>query len=96
MLGQYVESVSLITGAFADVPYQVAEIAAAEGMKVWGFSEAQDEAGQRRLVPGNDLAIYHRVSYLPLDMQKVVGVLTGTGGIADELPILSRKISKAA
>ncbi|MBW3569176.1 hypothetical protein KY385_03560 [Candidatus Parcubacteria bacterium] len=29
-----------------------------------------------------------------LDMQKVVGVLTGTSGIADELPELSKKISK--
>lgn len=29
-----------------------------------------------------------------LDMQKVVGVLTDTGGIADELPELSKKISK--
>lgn len=30
-----------------------------------------------------------------IDMQKTVGVLTGTGGIADELPALSQKISKA-
>jgi predicted Rossmann-fold nucleotide-binding protein len=30
-----------------------------------------------------------------LDMQKVVGVLTDTRGIADELPALSKKISKA-
>jgi len=29
-----------------------------------------------------------------LDMQKAVGVLTGTGGIADELEELSKKISK--
>jgi hypothetical protein len=29
-----------------------------------------------------------------VDMQKVIGVLTGTGGIADELPALSQKISK--
>ncbi len=29
-----------------------------------------------------------------VDMQKVVGVLTGTGGIADELPDLTQKISK--
>lgn len=29
-----------------------------------------------------------------IDMQKVVGVLTGTGGIADELIALSQKISK--
>lgn len=28
------------------------------------------------------------------DMEKIIGVLTGTGGIADELPNLSRKISK--
>ena len=28
------------------------------------------------------------------DMGKVIGVLTGTGGIADELPRLSKKISK--
>ncbi len=30
-----------------------------------------------------------------IDMGKTVGVLTGSGGIADELPALSRKISKA-
>ena len=30
-----------------------------------------------------------------LDMQKIVGVLTGSGGIADELPALAKKISKA-
>ncbi len=29
-----------------------------------------------------------------IDQQKIVGVLTGTGGIADELPTLSQKISK--
>lgn len=29
-----------------------------------------------------------------IDMQKVVGVLTGTGGIADELPALHKKIFK--
>jgi predicted Rossmann-fold nucleotide-binding protein len=29
-----------------------------------------------------------------IDLQKTVGVLTSTGGIADELPELSRKISK--
>ena len=28
------------------------------------------------------------------DMGKVIGVLTGTGGVADELPILTRKIKK--
>ena len=28
------------------------------------------------------------------DMGKIIGVLTGTGGIADELPNLNRKISK--
>lgn len=28
------------------------------------------------------------------DMGKVIGVLTGTGGIADELPQLLKKISK--
>ena len=27
-------------------------------------------------------------------MGKIIGVLTGTGGIADELPNLNRKISK--
>lgn len=30
-----------------------------------------------------------------VDMGKVIGVLTGTGGIADELPKLTRKINKA-
>lgn len=30
-----------------------------------------------------------------IDMQKTVGVLTGSGGIADELPMLAKKISKA-
>jgi predicted Rossmann-fold nucleotide-binding protein len=29
-----------------------------------------------------------------IDMQKLVGVLTGTGGIADELPALAKKIVK--
>ena len=29
-----------------------------------------------------------------IDMQKIVGVLTGTGGVADELPALSQKIFK--
>jgi predicted Rossmann-fold nucleotide-binding protein len=29
-----------------------------------------------------------------IDLQKVVGVLSGTGGIADELPALSQKITK--
>ena len=106
-------------------------------MKVWGFSEAVNEAKQKELFPGNDLTIYSRISYLPadfefvdydraskkyrnvlaiancdagivlagrwgtlneftnlVDIQKTVGVLTGTGGVADELLALSRKISK--
>ena len=29
-----------------------------------------------------------------MDMQKIVGVLTGTGGVADELPALYKKITK--
>jgi hypothetical protein len=137
VLSKYAESVMLITGAFAGIPYQVAKIAAASGVKVWGFSEAVNEAKQKELFPGNDLTIYSRISYLPadfefvdydraskkyrnvlaiancdagivlagrwgtlneftnlVDIQKTVGVLTGTGGVADELLALSRKISK--
>ena len=137
-LGKYAGSAILITGAFAGIPYQVAKIAAAAGVEVWGFSEAVNEAKQKELFPGNDLTIYRRIYYLPadfqfieydrackkyrnvlaiascdagvvisgrwgslneftnlIDMQKTAGVLTGTGGIADELPALSRKISKA-
>jgi predicted Rossmann-fold nucleotide-binding protein len=30
-----------------------------------------------------------------IDMQKTVGILAGTGGIADELPLLTQKISKS-
>jgi hypothetical protein len=30
-----------------------------------------------------------------IDLQKTVAILTSTGGIADELPALSTKISKA-
>jgi predicted Rossmann-fold nucleotide-binding protein len=138
VLSKYAESVMLITGAFAGIPYQVAKIAAASGVAVWGFSEAVNEAQQKALFPGNDLAIYSRISYLPkdfpfadydraskkyrnvlaiancdggivvagrwgtlneftnlLDMQKTVGVLTGSGGVADELSALSSKISKS-
>ncbi len=136
-LSKHAESIILITGAFAGIPYQVAKIAADGGTDVWGFSEAPNEARQRELYPGNDLALYGKISYLPpdfqfidyarackkyrnvlacatcdagiiiagrwgslneftnlLDMQKVIGVLTNSGGIADELPALSRKISK--
>jgi predicted Rossmann-fold nucleotide-binding protein len=137
-LKQYTESITLITGAFAGIPYQVAKAAAAAGIEVWGFSEATNEDRQKELFPGNDLSIYKRISYLPsdfqfvsydrackkyrnvlaiancdvgivlagrwgtlnefttlIDLQKTVGVLTGTGGVADELPALYRKISKA-
>jgi len=66
-LSKYADSVMLITGAFAGIPYQVAKNAAAGGVKVWGFSEAVDETKQKELFPDNDLGIYHRISYLPAD-----------------------------
>lgn len=137
ILGEHASSVILITGGFGGIPYQVAKKASALGSEVWGFSEAQDETGQRKLFPGNDLSLYNKISYLPpgfpflnvdrackkyrnvlsiancdagiiisgrwgslneftnlIDLQKVVGVLIGTGGVADELPKLARKISK--
>jgi predicted Rossmann-fold nucleotide-binding protein len=138
ILGQFADSIVLITGAFAGIPYQVAKSAASAGVEVWGFSEASTEAKQKELFPGNELTIYRRILYLPadfefidydrackkyrnvlaiancdagiiiagrwgtlneftnlLDMQKTVGVLTGTGGVADEISNLSHKISKA-
>lgn len=137
MLGNYDDSVELITGAFAGIPYNIAKIAAESGVDIHGFSEYKNETEQRKNVSGNDLSIYSEISYLPanfpfahldrpskkyrnilsiatcdagiiisgrwgslneftnlLDMQKAVGVLTGTGGIADELENLSKKISK--
>lgn len=138
ILGEYADSVIVITGACPGLPYAVAQAAAEKGVEVWGFSSSLNEETQIKEYSDDDLSIYKKVIYVPqdfalaasdhagkkyrnvistsncdaaiiisgrwgtlneftnlIDQQKTVGVLTGTGGIADELPVLSQKISKA-
>ncbi len=135
-LGDHSESIIIITGAGAGMPYQIASNAARQGVELWGYSDSFDLDDHTRNYPEHDLSIYTKLIYVPpefsklsfrgrkklrnvsstgdcdsciviagrwgtlneftnmIDQQKLVGVLTGTGGIADELPALSQKISK--
>jgi predicted Rossmann-fold nucleotide-binding protein len=138
VLAKYADSVIIITGACAGLPYAVARAAADKGVEIWGFSSEVDLDKQKLRDPDNDHGIYTKLIYVPedyplvdfdrarmkyrnvistancdagifisgrwgtlneftnlIDMQKIAGVLTGTGGAADELPALSQKISKA-
>ncbi len=137
-LGKYRESVILITGACAGVPYEVAQAASlVEPIEIWGFSPELSKAEHEKAYPNMDLAIYAKLIYVPksfelagdkmarkkyrnvmstascdggivvsgrwgtmneftnlYDMEKVIGVLTGTGGVADGLRELHVKIQK--
>lgn len=138
ILGDYADSVIVITGACPGLPYAAAKAAAAKGAKVWGFSSSLDEAAQMTEYVDDDIGVYKKIIYIPedfplanndkankkyrnvistaacdaaiiisgrwgtlneftdlIDFKKVVGVLTGTGGVADELPNLVSKITKA-
>ncbi len=135
-LGKHKDSIIIITGAGAGMPYEIASAAAKHGVELWGYSDSFDLDDHKRNYPEHDLSIYSKLIYVPpsfaelsfrgrkklrnvsstgdcdsciviagrwgtlneftnmIDQQKLVGVLTETGGIADELPALSRKISK--
>lgn len=137
LLGEHADSVIIVTGGCAGLPYVVAQAAAAQGVEIWGFSAELNMEELRLQAPDDDHTIYSKLEFVPqnyvfatnrrarmkyrnvistatcdagiiisgrwgslneftnlIDLQKTVGVLTGTGGIADELPALSRKISK--
>jgi predicted Rossmann-fold nucleotide-binding protein len=135
-LGNYANSIVIVTGAGAGMPYDIASIAASHGVEVIGYSDSFDLEDHKRNYPDHNLEIYSQLVYVPpsflglsfrarkklrnvistgdcdscvivsgrwgtlneftnmIDQQKLVGVLTGTDGIADMLPELSRKISK--
>lgn len=136
VLGKHADSIIVVTGAGAGMPYEIAKVAASHGVEVWGYSDSFDLDDHKNNYPEHDLSIYDQLVYVPrefstlsyrackkfrnvrstgdcdsgiiisgrwgtlneftnmIDQQKLVGVLTGTGGIADELPELARKISK--
>jgi predicted Rossmann-fold nucleotide-binding protein len=137
----------VVTGGCSGMPYAVAHAARQEGAEVWGFTPEQDEAGQRRAYPHDDITIYNRLFYVPEGYSerffleqgltaaedhatrlkyrnvistlhvdagiiiaggwgtlneftnliydgKPIGVLTGTGGLADELPAWFPRLRK--
>lgn len=135
-LADHSESIIIITGAGAGMPYEIAKSASRSGVEVWGYSDSFDLKDHMQNYPKHDLTIYSKLVYISpsfadlsyrarkkmrnvistgdcdscivvagrwgtlneftnmIDQQKNVGVLIGTGGIADELPVLARKISK--
>ncbi|HEX4775112.1 MAG TPA: hypothetical protein VH234_06365 [Candidatus Saccharimonadales bacterium] len=138
VLGNYADSIIILTGATSGLPDLIASEAAAKGVEVWGYAHTLDEASWHKAHPDNDISIYQKIIYVPtsyplaknkhesqkyrnvistancdagifvsgrwgtlneftnlIDFQKSAGVLTGTGGIADELPALTQKIHKA-
>jgi predicted Rossmann-fold nucleotide-binding protein len=136
----------VITGACSGMPYIVAREAAQHRAEVWGFTPELNAEAQRRAYPNDDIAIYTRLLYVPLNYKelfmmtsesealdlaarlkyrnvistinsdagiiisggwgtlneftnliydgKPIGVLTDTGGLADELPALYPKLRK--
>jgi predicted Rossmann-fold nucleotide-binding protein len=136
-LGEYADSVIVITGACTGLPYAAARAASAKGCEVWGYSSSFNQAGLTAEYPDDELSVYSKLIYMPadfpfadndrackkyrniistancdagifvsglwgtlneftnlIDFQKTAGVLTGSGGIADELPGLTSKIHK--
>ena len=129
--------IEIITGACSGLPYQVAVLAAKNGISVIGYSPELDIEGQKQFTPIDDLSIYKKILYVPktfelsdqslarkkyrnvvstancdagiiisgrwgtmneftnlYDMGKLIGVLIKTGGIADEIEKLNKKIFK--
>lgn len=127
----------VITGACPGLPFEVANAAHQQGTEWWGFSPCLNQEKQQEFTPDQDLSIYSKLIYVPLnyefvdqdlvkkkyrnvsstatcdagiiisgrwgslneftnlvDMGKIVAVLTGTGGIADELSRLNEIIKK--
>ncbi len=133
------EDIILITGACLGIPYIVAEEAAKNGIKVWGYAPTIDKVSLQEESPEQNLEIYDKLFYISkdfefadnllicrkfrnvtstshcdagiivsgrwgslneftnlYDMGKVIGILTKTGGIADEIKKLDKKIKKAS
>lgn len=63
----------VITGACSGMPYVVARAAAEQGAEVWGFTPELDFASQQAAYPGDDMAIYTRIVYMPQDYRGLFG-----------------------
>lgn len=57
----------VVTGACSGLPYRAAHAAAAAGAAVWGFSPTTGIRAQREFTPEDDLSIYSRLIYVPLE-----------------------------
>lgn len=131
------KELTLLTGAGAGLPYQIASKAHKNGSKIWGFSPAISLEEHKSIYPQHDPSIYEKLIFVPkdyefakdklickkyrnvtstaicdagiiisgrwgtlneftnlYDMGKVIGVLQGTGDIADELKGLYDKIKR--
>ncbi|HUD19617.1 MAG TPA: hypothetical protein VMR81_04190 [Patescibacteria group bacterium] len=137
-LGKIGDSIILINGACAGVPYEVANTArSVSPIEIWGFSPELSKEDHQKVYPNIDVSMYAKLIYMPesfelardemarkkyrnimstahcdggiivsgrwgtmneftnlYDMEKVIGVLTGTGGVADGLRELHTKIQK--
>lgn len=131
--------VIVVTGGCSGIPYAVARAAKQKGAQVWGFTPERNEEEQKQAYPLDDITIYDKLFYVPLQYDqlfyldhklsptrdhsarlkyrnlistihadagiivsggwgtlneftnliydgKPIGVLLGTGGLADELP----------
>ncbi len=64
-LSTYADSVILITGGAAGLPYIIAKEAAAGGVEVWGYSAYLDYEAHQAAMPDDDHSVYTKLIYVP-------------------------------
>src|SRR5438105_147427 len=55
----------LITGGASGLPYTVAKEVRSRGVKVWGYSPAENKKQHQKLYPEDDISVYDKLFYIP-------------------------------
>jgi predicted Rossmann-fold nucleotide-binding protein len=63
--------VIVITGGCSGMPYAVAYAAKHEGAEVWGFTPEHNEEEQKQAYPQDDITIYDKLFYVPLQYDRL-------------------------
>lgn len=59
----------VITGACPGLPFEAANVARQKGAPWWGFSPCLNQEEQQKFTPDQDLSIYDKLIYVPLDYE---------------------------
>jgi predicted Rossmann-fold nucleotide-binding protein len=63
--------VIVITGGCSGMPYAVAHAAKHKGAEVWGFTPEHNEEEQKQAYPQDDITIYDKLFYVPLQYDRL-------------------------